>query len=77
MSATAQAEAYGVELLGGVVTAAIVARNATNTGQGVRYAGSVGGLVVGDREIGDVRSEKTYEFDGGTVVVNRRGAGLR
>jgi hypothetical protein len=77
LSATAQAEAYGVELLGGVVTAEIVARNATNTGDGVRYAGSVGGLVVGDREIGDVRREKTYEFDGGTVVVNRGGAGLK
>lgn len=76
LSATAQAEAYGVELLGGIVTAEIVARNATNTGDGVRYSGSVGGLVVGDREIGDVRSEKTYEFEGGTVTVNRRGAGL-
>ena len=76
LSATAQAEAYDVELLGGIVTASIVARSAISTGNGVRYSGSVRDLVVGDRRIGAVRSEKTYEFDGGTVVVNRRGAGL-
>ena len=76
LSATAQAEAYDIELLGGVVTASIVARSATSTGNGVRYSGSVRDLVVSDRRIGVVRSEKTYEFDGGTVVVNRRGAGL-
>jgi hypothetical protein len=76
LSATAQAEAYDVELLGGIVTASIVARSAVSTGKGVRYSGSVRDLVVGGRRIGAVRSEKTYDFDGGTVVVNRRGAGL-
>ena len=49
LSATAQAEAYDIELLGGVVTASIVARSATSTGNGVRYSGSVRDLVVGDR----------------------------
>jgi hypothetical protein len=76
LSATAQAEADDLELLGGLVTATIVARNATDTGKGVRYSGSVRGLVVGDREIGTVQGEKTFRFDGGTVVANRGGAGL-
>jgi murein DD-endopeptidase MepM/ murein hydrolase activator NlpD len=76
VSATAQAEANDVEILGGLVSATIVQRSATSTGSGARYRGSVTGLVVADREIGSVRGEKTYEFEGGTVVVNRRGAGL-
>jgi murein DD-endopeptidase MepM/ murein hydrolase activator NlpD len=76
LSATAQAEADDLELLGGLVTATIVSRSATDTGRGVRYRGSVRGLVVGDREIGTVRGEKTFRFDSGTVVANRGGAGL-
>ena len=76
LSATAQAEADDLELFGGLVTATIVSRTATNTGDGVRYRGSVRGLVVGDREIGAVQGEKTFRFDAGTVVANRGGAGL-
>ncbi len=34
------------------------------------------GLVVGEREIGNVNGKKTFEFDEGTVVVNSGGAGL-
>ena len=58
------------------MTATIVSRTATDTGDGVRYRGSVRGLVVGDREIGTVQGEKTFRFDAGTVVANRGGAGL-
>jgi murein DD-endopeptidase MepM/ murein hydrolase activator NlpD len=75
-SATAQAEADDVELLGGVVKAAFVLRTATDKGKGVKYGGSVGGLVVGDEEIDEVKGEKTYRFDGGKVVTNSGGAGL-
>jgi hypothetical protein len=77
-AATAQAEAYDLELLGGVVSASIVSRTATGTKSGgTRYRGTVLDLVVGDREIGDVRTAKTYEFEAGTVVVNKGGEGLR
>jgi murein DD-endopeptidase MepM/ murein hydrolase activator NlpD len=76
VSATAQAEADDVELLGGLVTAAFVQRTAEDKGGGVSYRGRVGGLTVGDKEIDAVSSKKTYRFDGGTVTVNDGGAGL-
>jgi murein DD-endopeptidase MepM/ murein hydrolase activator NlpD len=76
LSASAQAEADDVELLGGVVTAALVSRIAEDKGDGVKYRGTVTGLVVGDREIDEVKGEKTYRFDGGKVVANSGGAGL-
>jgi murein DD-endopeptidase MepM/ murein hydrolase activator NlpD len=75
-SATAQAEADDVQLLGGAVTATLVSRTATDTGSGVRYRGSVRGLVIGQRDVGAVSGEKTFTFDQGTVVANRGGAGL-
>jgi murein DD-endopeptidase MepM/ murein hydrolase activator NlpD len=76
LSASAQAEADDVELLGGIVTAALVSRIAEDKGDGVKYRGSVTGLVVGDKEIDEVKGEKTYRFDGGKVVTNSGGAGL-
>ena len=76
-AATAQAEAYDLELLGGVVSASIVSRTATGTTKGTRYRGTVLDLVVGDREIGEVKGTKTYAFDAGKVVVNKDGEGLR
>jgi murein DD-endopeptidase MepM/ murein hydrolase activator NlpD len=77
-AASAQAEAYDLELLGGAVSASIVSRTATGTTKGTtRYRGTVLDLVVGDREIGEVKGTKTYEFDAGTVVVNKGGEGLR
>ncbi len=75
-SATAQAEADDVELLGGVIKASLVSRSATNPGGAPRYSGSVRGLQIGERDIGDVSTTKTYSFQGGTVVVNKDGAGL-
>jgi murein DD-endopeptidase MepM/ murein hydrolase activator NlpD len=75
-TATAQAEADDLELLGGEITASIVSRTASATPNGVRYRGSVRDLVIGRREIGAVRSTKTYAFDEGKVVVNDDGAGL-
>jgi murein DD-endopeptidase MepM/ murein hydrolase activator NlpD len=76
LSASAQAEADDVELLGGVVKAAFVARSAQDKGDGVKYRGSVRGLVVGGREIDAVTGKKTFTFDGGTVLANSDGAGL-
>jgi murein DD-endopeptidase MepM/ murein hydrolase activator NlpD len=76
VSATAQAEADDVSLLGGAITATLVQRIAEAAEGGVEYRGSVRGLVVGDREIGTVSRGKTYTFDGGAVAVNRGGAGL-
>ena len=76
-SAMAQAEADDLELFGGAITASIVSRTATTSSKGVRYRGSVLDLVVGEREIGAVKSTKTYTFDAGKVVVNQAGEGLR
>ena len=76
-AAIAQAEAYDLELFGGVVSASIVSRTATGTTKGMRYRGTVLDLVVGEREIGEVKGTKTYTFDAGTVVVNKDGEGLR
>src|SRR3954470_13000677 len=76
LSASAQAEADHVELLGGVVTASLVQRSATDKGNGVSYRGSVLGLTVGEKEIDKVSTRKTYKFDGGTVTANDDGAGL-
>src|SRR3954454_14273174 len=76
LSASAQAEADDVELLGGVVTASLVQRSATDKGNGVSYRGSVLGLTVGEKEIDKVSTRKTYKFDGGTVTANDDGAGL-
>jgi hypothetical protein len=75
-SALAQAEADDVELLGGLITAALVQRSARDSGRGVKYGGSVRGLVVGEREIDAVSTTKTYAFDGGKVTANDGGAGL-
>ena len=77
LSATAQAEAYDLELLGGVVTASIVSRTATSTAQGrpLRRQRPWTSSSATARSA-TVKGEKTYKFDGGTVVVNRRGAGL-
>ena len=58
-AAVAQAEAYDLELLGGVVSASIVSRTATGTTKGTRYRGTVLDLVVGEREIGEVKGTKT------------------
>jgi murein DD-endopeptidase MepM/ murein hydrolase activator NlpD len=76
LSASAQAEADDVELLGGVVTASLVQRSAADKGSGVSYRGSVLGLTVGEKEIDKVSTKKTYKFDGGTVTANDDGAGL-
>ena len=76
LSASAQAEADDVELLDGLVTAAFVLRTAEDKGDGVSYRGSVRGLVVGEKEIDEVKGNKTYTFEGGTVTANTGGAGL-
>ncbi len=77
-SARATAEAFGVELLGGAVTADLVRRSATDRGDGVVYAGSVRGLRIGGQKIGDVRGDEVYPLpSGGSVRVNHGGAGLR
>ena len=61
-AAVAQAEAYDLELLGGVVSASIVSRTATGTTKGTRYRGTVLDLVVGEREIGEVKGTKTLRL---------------
>ena len=76
LSAAAEAEADDLELLGGVVTASLVQRFATNTGDGAKYRGSILGLVVDGKEIKAGNRKKTYSFDGGTVTTNDGGAGL-
>jgi len=70
-AARAVAEARRIDLLDGLVTADLARRTATAAAGRVVYAGRVRGLRVGDRDVGDVETEKTYRFDGGTVVVNR------
>ena len=75
-SASAQAEADDLELLDGAVSASLVQRFADDKGAGVKYHGSVLGLTVGDKEVGEVKTKKSFKFDGGTVTANDGGAGL-
>jgi murein DD-endopeptidase MepM/ murein hydrolase activator NlpD len=79
-SAQASADAQSVDLLGGVVSADEVTRSAQADGKGnVGYSGSVANLQIGDKKLGDVRADKTYQLPdgGGTVQVNHLGIGLR
>ena len=65
-------------MLGGVVSASIVSRTATGTTKGTRAtAARCSTSSSATREIGEVKGTKTYEFDAGTVVVNKGGEGLR
>jgi murein DD-endopeptidase MepM/ murein hydrolase activator NlpD len=70
-TARAVAEARRIDLLDGLVTAELARRTATAAAGEVVYTGRVRGLTIGDRELGDVETTKTYRFDGGSVVVNR------
>src|SRR6478609_4587737 len=76
LSAAAEAEADDLELLDGVVTASLVQRFATDTGNGVKYRGLILGLVGDGKAIKAGHAKKTYRFDGGTVTTNDGGAGL-
>jgi murein DD-endopeptidase MepM/ murein hydrolase activator NlpD len=77
-SARGVALAREIDLFDGYVTARLARRTATATSAGVVYAGSVGGLTVAGRKLGDVAHEHTYRLpDGGTVVVNRATTALR
>ena len=77
-SATAEAEATGVDLLDGAVTASAVRRTATDTGSGVRYGGTVSGLQVGGKAVAAPRAGQRYPLPDGTgyVVVSALGKGL-
>ena len=75
-SATAQAEAYDLELFGGEVTASIVTRTATATAKGVKYRGSVRDLVVGDRRSASVRAHEDVRVRRRQGGGEQRGAGL-
>src|SRR3954468_4913114 len=78
VSAQAEAQATGVYLLGGAVTADLVRRTATDTGAGVRYGGAVTGLKVGGEAVSPVRAGRRYPLAGGAgyVVASALGAGL-
>ena len=45
-------------------------------GSGVKYHGTVSGLKIDDKTIGEVSTTKTFSFQGGTVTVNKDGQGL-
>jgi murein DD-endopeptidase MepM/ murein hydrolase activator NlpD len=77
-SATAEAEATDVDLLDGAVTAQAVRRTATDTGAGVRYAGTVSGLKVGGKAVASPRAGQRYPLPDGSgyVVVAALGKGL-
>jgi murein DD-endopeptidase MepM/ murein hydrolase activator NlpD len=78
VSAQAEAQATGVFLLGGAVTADLVRRTATDTGAGVRYGGAVTGLKVSGKAVSPVRAGRRYPLAGGAgyVVASALGAGL-
>jgi murein DD-endopeptidase MepM/ murein hydrolase activator NlpD len=75
--AQAVASAEGISLFDGVVTADRVSRSATARDEGVRFAGSVDGLVVDGESQGDLDSEETVSAGGVRVTVNSDGGGLR
>ncbi|MDP9385985.1 MAG: M23 family metallopeptidase, partial [Actinomycetota bacterium] len=76
--AEASAAARSVSVFDGLVTAYGVRRRAEAGGGRVEYSGSVNGLEVDGRMIGDVAAEERYEIgDGaGTVTVNRGSRGM-
>jgi murein DD-endopeptidase MepM/ murein hydrolase activator NlpD len=71
--ARAAAVVRSVSLFGGLVRAARVRRTATAADGTTTYTGRVDSLRVGDRRLGDVTAERSYELPGGagTVTVNR------
>jgi murein DD-endopeptidase MepM/ murein hydrolase activator NlpD len=71
--ARAAAIVRSVSLFGGLVRAARVRRTATAADGATTYTGRVDSLRVGDRRLGDVTAERSYELPGGagTVTVNR------
>jgi murein DD-endopeptidase MepM/ murein hydrolase activator NlpD len=76
-SAHAEAQAAGVDLLDGAVTATAVQRTATDTGSGVRYAGSVRGLKIGGAAVTPSPGRRYPLADGsGYVVASAAGRGL-
>ena len=76
--AGATAVARSVDLLGGLVTARLVRRTASDGGTGTVYGGDVRGLAIDGRSIGDIARDASYALrGGGSVVVNRGGVGLR
>ena len=77
-SARAHATAELVSLFGGLVTAERVSRSATTGRDGaVSYNGSVTGLVVDGRPLGDSTRARSWTVAAVRVTVNRRGEGLR
>jgi murein DD-endopeptidase MepM/ murein hydrolase activator NlpD len=73
----AAALARHVDLFDGLVTASVARRTATAAGAKVVRSGRVAGLTIEGREIGDVRSDKSYLLsDGSSVAVNRGTAAL-
>ncbi len=77
-TAEASAAARSVSIFDGLVTAYGVRRRAAARGGRVEYSGSVMGLKVDGRMIGDVGEEERYAIgDGaGTVTVNRGSRGM-
>jgi murein DD-endopeptidase MepM/ murein hydrolase activator NlpD len=76
-SANAEAQAAGVDLLDGAVTATAVRRTATDSGSGVRYAGTVRGLKIGGAGVTPVAGRRYPLPDGsGYVVASALGRGL-
>ncbi len=76
-TANAEAQAAGVDLLDGAVTAIAVRRTATDDGAGVRYAGTVRGLKLGGTAVTPVAGRRYPLPDGtGYVVADALGRGL-
>ena len=77
-SARAEAQASGVALLGGAVTADSVRRTATDSGAGVRYGGLVRGLEIDGKAVSSPRAGRQYPLPNGAgyVVVSALGRGL-
>jgi murein DD-endopeptidase MepM/ murein hydrolase activator NlpD len=76
-SAQAEAQASGVVLLDGAVTADSVRRTATDTGSGVRYGGAVSGLKIDGKKVAPHAGRQYPLPDGaGYVVASALGRGL-
>src|SRR5690349_13041753 len=67
-SAQAEAQASGVVLLDGAVTADSVRRTATDTGSGVRYGGAVSGLKIDGKKV-TPRAGRQYPLPNGAGYV--------
>ncbi len=77
-TARAVSNARGIDLLDGLVRVDSLRRTATATGAGVAYAGSVRGLSIGARKLGDIEAGDGFSLDGkGSVVVNRGDTALK